>query len=116
MKRILAGLFVCAAAAQLQAALISYDSFNYNSGSLGAVGSPTWTKQGTSPDPTVQDTGGLTFPGLLVSSDTMSLQYDGSGVNAGSGAPAATDAMTLSGQPYTTGSLRSEEHTSELQS
>jgi hypothetical protein len=70
-------------------ALLFYDSFNYNDGSLGVVGAPTWVKNGTSPDPTVVNVGGLTHPGLLVSSDTKSLQYDGSGVNQGSGAPTA---------------------------
>jgi hypothetical protein len=44
----------------------------------------------------VQSVGGLTYPNLQVSSDTVSLQYDGSGFNAGSGAPAATDGTTLS--------------------
>jgi hypothetical protein len=38
----------------------------------------------------------LTYPGLKVSADTLSLQFDGSGVNAGSGAPAATDGTTIS--------------------
>lgn len=90
---------------QLHAALLFYDSFNFSTGSLGTAGAPTWIKNGASPDPTVQNVGGLTYPGLQVSSDTLSLQYDGSGVNAGSGAPAATDGITLSGQPYTTGSL-----------
>jgi hypothetical protein len=79
-------------------ALLFYDSFNYGpSGtSLGTAGSPTWVKNGTSPDPTVQSVGGLTYPNLLVSDDAVSLQYDGSGVNAGSGAPAATDGHAIS--------------------
>jgi hypothetical protein len=87
-------------------ALLFYDSFNYGptGTSLGTAGTPTWVKNGTSPDPTVQSVGGLTYPNLLVSSDTVSLQYDGSGVNAGSGAPAATDGTTLS-TGITTGSL-----------
>jgi hypothetical protein len=107
MKQLLVGFLLFAAGYQLHAALLFYDSFNYGpSGtSLGTAGSPTWVKNGASPDPTVQNVGGLTFPGLQVSSDTVSLQYDGSGVNAGSGAPAATDGTTLTGQPYTTGSL-----------
>jgi hypothetical protein len=44
-------------------ALLFYDSFNYGpSGtSLGTAGTPTWTKNGTSPDPTVQSVGGLTY-------------------------------------------------------
>lgn len=87
------------------ASLLFYDSFNYNTGSLGTVGSPTWVKSGTSPDPAVQNVGGLTYPGLQVSNDTNSLQYDGSGVNGGSGAPAATDGTTLSSTGITTGSL-----------
>ena len=87
--------------------LIFYDSFNYGpSGtSLGTAGSPTWVKNGSSPDPTVQNVGGLTYPGLQVSSDTKSLQYDGSGVNAGSGAPAATDGTHDPRGSITTGSL-----------
>jgi hypothetical protein len=78
--------------------LFFYDSFNYSpSGtSLGTAGAPTWTKNGTSPDPTVQSAGGLAYPGLQISADTVSLQYDGSGINSGSGAPAATDSATLS--------------------
>ena len=85
-------------ASSSSATLIFYDSFNYGpSGtSLGTAGSPTWIKTGTSPDPTVQSVGGLTYPGLAVSGDNVSLQYDGSGVNAGSGAPAATDGTAIS--------------------
>jgi hypothetical protein len=108
MKRaplFLAASLVFSAAPQLRATLLYYDSFNYSSGSLGTAGSPTWVKNGASPDPTVQNVGGLTYPGLQVSGDTMSLQYDGSGVNGGSGAPAATDGITLPGQPFTTGSF-----------
>ncbi len=107
MKQLFVGFLLFAAGCQLHAALLFYDSFNYGpSGTLlGTAGSPTWVKNGASPDPTVQNVGGLTFPGLRVSSDTISLQYDGSGINAGSGAPAATDGTTLTGQPYTTGSL-----------
>jgi hypothetical protein len=100
-----AGILISIASPHLHAALLFYDSFNYSTGSLGTGGSPTWAKNGTSPDPTVQNVGGLTYAGLQVSSDTFSLQYDGSGVNTGSGVPAATDGTTLSGQPYTTGSL-----------
>jgi hypothetical protein len=101
----LALLTSCAGAAS--GTLVFYDSFNYGpSGtSLGTAGSPTWVKNGTSPDPTVQNVGGLTYPGLQVSNDTKSLQYDGSGVNVGSGGPAATDGTTLASGPYTTGSL-----------
>jgi hypothetical protein len=80
-------------------ALLFYDSFNYDtsaSTSLGIAGAANWTKNGSSPDPTVQNVGGLTYPGLLVSNDTKSLQYDGSGVNQGSGAPAATDGHEIS--------------------
>ncbi len=86
--------------------LFLYDSFNYSpSGtSLGTAGSANWVKNGTSPDPTVQSIGGLTYPGLQVSTDTVSLQYDGSGINAGSGAPAATDGHTIS-TGITTGSV-----------
>lgn len=102
----LAGVLTLAAGIQSQASLLFYDSFNYGpSGtSLGTAGSPTWAKNGASPDPTVQDVGGLTYPNLLVSSDTFSLQYDGSGVNTGSGAPAATDGTTISAG-ITAGSL-----------
>lgn len=98
----LAGVLISAAGFQSHASLLFYDSFNYGpSGtSLGTAGSPTWAKNGPSADPTVQDVGGLTFPSLLVSSDTFSLQYDGSGV----GAPAATDGTTISAG-ITTGSL-----------
>lgn len=98
------GFLLSAAGCQLHASLLFYDSFNYGpSGtSLGTAGSPTWVKNGASADPTVQNVGGLTFPGLQVSSDTISLQYDGSGIAP---APAATDGTTLTGQPYTTGSL-----------
>ncbi|MGI8966327.1 MAG: PEP-CTERM sorting domain-containing protein, partial [Limisphaerales bacterium] len=70
-----------------------YDSFNYSTGSLGTVGSPTWVKNGTTADPTVQNVGGLTYPGLQVSGNTLSLQYDGSGVVPG---PAGTDGTTIS--------------------
>jgi PEP-CTERM motif len=110
MKRstfFVAGILISTASFQLQANLFFYDSYNYGPGgtSLGTAGSPTWVKNGASPDPTVQNVGGLTFSGLQVSGDSFSLQYDGSGINAGSGAPAATDGITLSGQPYTTGSL-----------
>ncbi|MSU60267.1 MAG: PEP-CTERM sorting domain-containing protein [Pedosphaera sp.] len=48
----------------------------------------------------MQNVGGLTFPGLQVSTDTISLQYDGSGV----GGPAATDGTTISAG-ITTGTL-----------
>lgn len=108
MKRthlIAAGIVLAVGISRLQAGLLFYDSFNYATGSLGTAGSPTWTKNGTSPDPTVQNVGGLTYAGLQVSADTLSLQYDGSGINTGSGGPAATDGITLTGQPYTTGSL-----------
>ena len=101
MKKIFVCLLVVGAISQSEASLLFYDSFNYSGGSLGTVGTPTWVKNGTSADPAVQSVGGLTFPGLQVSSDTLSLQYDGSGV----GSPAATDGTTLSGQPYTSGSL-----------
>jgi hypothetical protein len=109
MKRMysfVTGVLIFAAGSQLRANLLFYDSFNYGpSGvSLGTAGSPTWVKNGTSPDPTVQNIGGLTYPGLAVSSDTVSLQYDGSGVNAGSGAPAATDGHAISAG-ITSGSL-----------
>jgi hypothetical protein len=96
----------CASTAS--AALLHYDSFEYDnsvSTSLGTAGVANWTKNGASPDPTVQSVGNLNYPGLLTTAGTKSLQYDGSGINAGSGAPAATDAITLPGQPYTTGSL-----------
>ena len=90
--------FLMSCIGEASGALLFYDSFNYGpSGtSLGTAGSPTWVKNGSSPDPTVQNVGGLTYPNLQVSSDTVSLQYDGSGVNAGSGAPAATDGTTIS--------------------
>lgn len=103
----LSTILMAATTPQLRADLLFYDSFNYGpSGtSLGTAGSPTWVKNGASPDPTVVGSAGLSYAGLQVSSDTFSLQYDGSGVNAGSGAPAATDGTTLFGQPYTTGSL-----------
>src|SRR5262245_10890619 len=93
---------VCARDAQ--SALLFYDSFNYGpSGtSLGTAGSPTWVKNGTSPDPTVQSVGGLTYPNLLVSGDAVSLQYDGSGL--GTPAPAATDGHAISAG-ITTGSV-----------
>ena len=73
-------------------ALLFYDSFDYDtsaSTSLGVAGAANWTKNGTTADPTVQNIGGLTYPGLLVSSDTKSLQYDGT-------APAATDGHAVS--------------------
>jgi hypothetical protein len=105
MKNLLIGLFTVLVVFPSEAASLFYDSFDYGVGSLGTVGSANWVKNGASPDPTVEDTGGLTFPGLQVGGNTKTLQYDGSGVNAGSGAPAATDGVTLSGQPYTTGSL-----------
>ena len=97
MRTLWLSICLAAAAHQAQASLLFYDSFNYGpSGtSLGTAGSPTWVKNGASPDPTVQSVGGLTFPGLQVSADTVSLQYDGSGVNLGSGAPAATDGTAL---------------------
>jgi hypothetical protein len=97
-RSVLVVALVAACASSASGSLIFYDSFNYGpSGtSLGTAGSPTWVKNGASPDPTVQSVGGLTFPNLQVSSDTVSLQYDGSGVNAGSGAPAATDGTTIS--------------------
>jgi hypothetical protein len=103
MNRILCSAVTAAMFAALYASSASgtqllYDSFNYSpSGtSLGTAGAPTWVKNGTSPDPTVQAVGGLTYPGLQVASNNVSLQYDGSGVNAGSGAPAATDGTTIS--------------------
>jgi hypothetical protein len=89
-------------------ALLFYDSFNYDTSSgasLSVAGAANWAKNQSSPDPTVQDGGGLTFPNLLVSSDAKTLQYDGSGINQGSGAPAATDGHTISGDGITTGSL-----------
>jgi hypothetical protein len=103
---VLALALLATCAARSSGALLFYDSFNYGpSGtSLGTAGSPTWVKNGASPDPTVQNVGGLTYPNLQVSSDTVSLQYDGSGVNAGSGAPAATDGTTISAG-ITTGSV-----------
>jgi hypothetical protein len=104
---VLAVALLASCAGRASGTLLLYDSFNYGpSGtSLGTAGSPTWVKNGSSPDPTVQNVGGLTYPGLQVSNDTKSLQYDGSGVNAGSGAPAATDGTTLASGPYTSGSL-----------
>src|SRR6186997_1444838 len=79
--------------------LIYYDSFGYAStGSLGTAGSPNWTKNGSSADPTVQNVGGLTYPGLLVSNDTNSLQYDGNSPAA------ATDGHAISAG-ITTGSV-----------
>jgi hypothetical protein len=110
MRTLCLAACLVAATFQVHATLLFYDSFNYGpSGtSLGTAGSPTWVKNGSSPDPTVQGVGGLTFPGLQVSADSVSLQYDGSGVNAGSGAPAATDGTTLVAngtQGYLTGTL-----------
>jgi MYXO-CTERM domain-containing protein len=82
--------------------LLFYDSFNYSAGSLGTAGSPTWTKVGGSTaDPTVQNAGGLTFPGLATSGDSNNVQYDGSGI----GAPAASDDVAIPGGPYSTGTL-----------
>jgi hypothetical protein len=104
MKRLFACLLAAGTISQSEATLLFYDSFNYSSGSLGTAGSPTWVRQGTSPDPMVQNVGGLTYPGLQVSSDTLSLQYDGSGINYSNGAPAATDAHTISAG-ITTGSI-----------
>jgi hypothetical protein len=77
-----------------------YDSFNYGpSGtSLSTASSPTWQKNQSSADPTVQDVGGLTYPGLKVSSDTVSVQYDGTG-------PGATDGHNISSTGIATGSL-----------
>ena len=108
MKTLWLSLCLAVVAYPAHANLLFYDSFNYGpSGtSLGTAGSPTWVKNGTSPDPTVQSVGGLTFPGLQVSADTVSLQYDGSGV--GTPAPAATDgtALVANGtQGFLTGSL-----------
>ena len=109
MKRtslFIAGLLIAAAASQAHANLLFYDSFNYAPAtSLGTAGTPTWAKNGASPDPTVQNVGGLSFPGLVVSGDTLSLQYDGSGINTGSGNPAATDGTTLSAGGISTDSL-----------
>src|SRR5262245_28749104 len=107
MKNLIASVCFLATGALLHATPLFYDSFNYGpSGtSLGTAATGIWAKNGASPDPTVQNVGGLTYPGLLVSADTVSLQYDGSGVNQGSGAPAATDGTTISSGGITTGSL-----------
>ena len=107
MKNLIASVSFLATGALLHATPLFYDSFNYGpSGtSLGTAATGIWAKNGASPDPTVQNVGGLTYPGLLVSADTVSLQYDGSGVNQGSGAPAATDGTTISSGGITTGSL-----------
>jgi hypothetical protein len=89
-------------------ALLFYDSFDYDtstSTSLSVAGAANWAKNQSSPDPTVANVGGLTYPNLLVSSDTKSVQYDGSGINQGSGAPAATDGHTISSEGVTSGSL-----------
>jgi hypothetical protein len=89
-------------------ALLFYDSFDYDTSagnSLSVAGAANWAKNQSSPDPTVNDGGGLTYPNLQVSSDTKSLQYDGSGINQGSGAPSATDGHTISSDGITTGSL-----------
>jgi len=105
---ILAISFVASCVGSASGALLFYDSFDYDtsaSTSLSVAGAANWAKNGSSPDPTVQSVGGLTYPNLLVSSDTKSLQYDGSGINQGSGAPAATDAHTISSDGITTGSL-----------
>ncbi len=97
----LAVMLLACGAGSASANLLFYDSFNYSAGSLGTVGSPTWVKSGGSTaDPTVQNVGGLTYTGLQVSSDTFSLQYDGSGISP---SPAASDGTTLS--PITTGSV-----------
>jgi hypothetical protein len=89
-------------------ALLFYDSFNYDTtagNSLSVAGAANWAKNQSSPDPTVESVGGLAYPLLQVSGDTKSLQYDGSGINQGSGAPAATDGHTISSGGITTGSL-----------
>ncbi len=89
-------------------ALLFYDSFNYDTtagNSLSVAGASNWAKNQSSPDPTVNDGGGLTYPNLQVGSDTKSLQYDGSGINQGSGAPSATDGHTISSDGIATGSL-----------
>src|SRR6185503_5118231 len=107
MKKLFICLVAAGAISQSQAALLFYDSFNYGpSGtSLGTAGSPTWVKQGASADPTVQNVGGLTYPGLKVSSDKVSLQYDGSGITYFTNAPAATDAVTIGAGGITSGSV-----------
>jgi hypothetical protein len=105
---ILAISIVASCVGPASGALLFYDSFNYDtssSTSLSVAGSANWAKNGSSPDPTVQSGVGLTYPNLLVSSDTKSLQYDGSGINQGPGAPAATDGHTISSDGITTGSL-----------
>ncbi|HJQ80667.1 MAG TPA: hypothetical protein VJ828_11960 [Lacipirellulaceae bacterium] len=105
---ILAISIVASCVGSTSGALLFYDSFDYDTSggaSLSVAGAANWAKNQSSPDPTVQSGGGLTYPNLLVSSDTKSLQYDGSGINQGSGAPAATDGHTISGDGITTGSL-----------
>lgn len=86
--------------------LLVYDSFEYSNASLGTAGSPNWVKNGGSPDPAVVS-GGLSYPGFSDSSN--SLKYDGSGVNQGGGAPAATDGRDLTGpnggSPLTSGAV-----------
>jgi hypothetical protein len=104
---ILSIAIVASCAGSASCALLFYDSFNYDTSggaSLSVAGAANWAKNQSSPDPTVQNVGGLTYPNLQVSSDTQSLQYDGSGINQGSGAPAATDGHTIS-EGITTGSL-----------
>jgi hypothetical protein len=105
MKTLLSCLLLGLIVPTSQATLLFYDSFNYSAGSLGVGGAPTWVRQGTGADPAVQNVGGLTFPGLQVSSDTLSLQYDGSGINYFTNAAAATDAVTISAGGITSGSI-----------
>jgi hypothetical protein len=105
---VLAVALLSSASSHALGALLFYDSFNYDTtagNSLSVAGAANWAKNQSSPDPTVESVGGLTYPLLQVSSDTKSLQYDGSGINQGSGAPAATDGHTISSGGITTGSL-----------
>ena len=97
LRSALVATFIAFNATSASAVQFLYDSFNYSpSGtSLATAGMVTWTKNGASPDPTVENVGSLTYPGLQAGADTVSLQYDGSGVNAGSGAPAATNGATI---------------------
>jgi hypothetical protein len=105
---VLALVVLSSGASHALGALLFYDSFNYDTtagNSLSVAGAANWAKNQSSPDPTVESVGGLTYPLLQVSGDTKSLQYDGSGINQGSGAPAATDGHTISSGGITTGSL-----------
>jgi hypothetical protein len=66
---ILATSIVVTCMGSASGALLFYDSFNYDTSvgnSLSVAGAANWAKNQSSPDPTVQDGGGLTYPNLQV--------------------------------------------------